>query len=62
MVEFYLQGVLIAFILSACKVLFNLHMFQGRTVQAVVLGCLLFSLPSWLTVVKIVYWELRRLF
>lgn len=60
MIEFYLQGVLVAYILSACKVLSNLHVFEGRTIKAIVLGCLIFSIPSWIRVVNILYWECKR--
>lgn len=62
MVEIYLQGVLVAFILSLCKVMCNLHRFTDQSFKAIVLGCLIFSAESWLTVIKILYWELRRLF
>ena len=60
MVEFYLQGVLLAYVLSACKIMCNLHVFRDKTFKAVALGCLIFSIPSWITVVKIVYWECKR--
>lgn len=62
MIEFYLQGVLLAFILSTGKVMCNMPRFINYRLKAVVLGCLIFSSLSWLTVVKILYWELKRLF
>lgn len=62
MFEFYIQGVLIAFILTILRVMCNLHRFTDQSFKAIVLGCLIFSAESWLTVIKILYWELRRLF
>lgn len=53
----YLWGVLVAFALSTNKVLQYRELFKGCKFKTVLMGCLIYSLPSWLTVVRCLYYE-----